>query len=411
LSDFLVENGYLTETVTTGEDAVEKACTNPAFDLILMDIELEGEMNGIEAARLILKCIDIPIIFLSSNSSKNIFNTLKRVPAYGFVLKGIDKYALLSTIEMALSLFALSTKTKMIYGEYRKAYEELETSRKQFLELTENAPVGIVKCDQNGTIVFINQKALEILGSPSVEETKRINLLTYPPLVQHGFSKLLEKCIQGNEQGVSELNYVSKWGKQVCIRLHIKPIIERNQSRAAQVIIDDVSEKKHLEEELRKLSLTDPLTNIYNRRYFIQKLEEEMARVQRQSSTSFCIAMLDVDHFKSINDRFGHYSGDLVLKKLTSIIKRRIRKMDCLARWGGEEFILLFPDTSASEAQLLMEELRKSISKMKSPIDEEITASFGLVEYFAGDTVDSMIQRADNRMYEAKKAGRNCVRF
>lgn len=409
LSDFLNENGYKTETVPNGQAAIQRTCSAD-FDLILMDIELGTEMNGIEAARQILKSIDIPVIFFTAHSSKDIFNTIKGIPAYGFVLKGMDKYALLSTIEMALNLYKANSQTKEFNGELKKAHEELEASRKQYLELAENAPVGILKCDHSGAIKFINQKALEIIGSPDIEETKKINLLTFPALVHFGLSAQLEKCLKNKEQVIFESSYESKWGKKVSIRLHIKPVTDRYNLTGAQLIVDDISEKKHLEEELRRLSLTDPLTGIYNRRFFIQKLEEEIERVQRESAKTFCIAMLDVDHFKTINDYFGHHSGDNVLKTLTKVIKRRLRKVDCLARWGGEEFMILLPDTHLPEAMFLIEELRKTIAKMVSPIDVRVTASFGVVEYRAGDTVDYMLQKVDNLMYEAKNSGRNCVR-
>ncbi|WP_081460834.1 GGDEF domain-containing protein [Desulfotomaculum nigrificans] len=97
------------------------------------------------------------------------------------------------------------------------------------------------------------------------------------------------------------------------------------------------------------LSNTDPLTNAYNRRYFMQVLEQEMERTGR-TGLPFSIIMVDLDHFKSINDRFGHAAGDLVLKSLVDLIKGRIRKIDCLARWGGEEFVILLPNTPVDKA-------------------------------------------------------------
>lgn len=409
ISDFLAEHGFNTEIVPTGEAAVERACTCSHIDLVLMDIELAGNMNGIEAARNILNCIDIPIIFFTANSSIEILDKIKEVRAYGFVLKGMDKLALLSTIEMTLNLYEANSKTKEFYDELKKAHEELESSRKEYLELTENAPVGIIKCDRSGAIVFANQKAIEILGSPSKEETKKINLITFPPLIQYGLSGQLQHCLDQHENGVHEMNYETKWGKRVYMRLHIKCLTDRNTVTGAQIIFDDITEKKKMEEELRSLSSTDPLTSLYNRRVFIQKLEEEIERIQRKSSKAFCVALLDIDHFKCINDCFGHHSGDLVLIELSKTIRSRIRKLDCLARWGGEEFILLLPNTELAAASLLIEELRKSIEAMPSPVGTAITASFGIAEYRAGDSVDSVIHRADHFMYEAKKSGRNCV--
>lgn len=410
ISTSLIENGYKVEVVDTGEAAVKKVCSGSPSDLIIMDIELAGRMNGIDAARKILESIDIPIVFLTGNASKDIFQKLTNVHAYGFVLKGTDKFSLLSTIEMAFTLHEEKKQTKVYNDELKKAQEELKASRKEYFELAENAPVGILKCDNNGNIIFVNQSALEILGSPSAEETKKINIFTFPPLVDCGLSQQLKNCIMNNVHGIYEMNYKSNWGKKAYIRLHIKPFTGRHQTNGAQLIIDDITEEKLLEEELRILSSTDPLTSVYNRRYFIRKLEEEFDRVKKRNGGMFSVALLDIDHFKLINDRFGHHAGDSVLIKLTQTIKKRIRKIDCLARWGGEEFIILFPRTKLDEAELLIEELRNSISKMDTSIANRITVSIGVVEYRADETVDSIIQRADNLMYEAKKSGRNCVR-
>ncbi|MEA4962444.1 GGDEF domain-containing response regulator [Lutispora sp.] len=409
ISDSLIENGYKVEIVDTGEAAVKKAC-NSLTDLIIMDIELAGCMNGIVAAHKILERMDIPIVFLTGNASKEIFQELTTVQAYGFVLKGTNGFSLLSTIEMALTLHEEKKQTKVYNNELTKAHEELEASRKEYLELAENAPVGILKCDNNGNIIFVNQSALEILGSPSAEETKKINIFTIPALVHCGLSDQLKKCMMDNVHGIYEMNYESKWGKKTYIRLHFKPFTGPYNSNGAQLIIDDITEQKLLEEKLRILSSTDPLTSIYNRRYFVKKLEEEFHRVQKQGSGTFSVALLDIDHFKSINDYFGHHAGDNVLIKLTETINNRIRKIDCFARWGGEEFIILFPGIKLAEAKLLIEEARNSISKMDTLVANSITVSIGVTEYCANETVDSIIQRADNLMYEAKNAGRNCVR-
>lgn len=411
ISASLTENGYKVEIVSTGELAVEKAYSSSQIDLIVMDIELAGCMNGVDAARKILESMDIPIIFLTGNASNAIFHKLISVQAYGFVLKGVGEIPLLSTIGMAFSLHEEKKQTKIYNDKLKKAHEELEASRKEYLELSENAPVGILKCDNYGNIIFVNQAALEILGSPSIEETKKINMLTFSPLVRCKLSTQLKKCMLDNIHGIYEMNYESKWGKKTYIRLHIKPFTDHYNTNGAQLIIDDITENKHLEEKLRKLSLTDPLTNVYNRRYFIEKLEEELDRIQRQGRGTFSIALLDIDHFKSINDCFGHHAGDFILIKLTETINNQIRKIDCLARWGGEEFIILFPHTKLEVATLLTEELRNNISKMDTSIASKITASIGVVEYCAGETVDSIIQRADNMMYEAKNAGRDCVRM
>jgi diguanylate cyclase (GGDEF)-like protein len=161
---------------------------------------------------------------------------------------------------------------------------------------------------------------------------------------------------------------------------------------------------------IRKLALTDSLTNAYNRRYFTQMLEREIEYAKRTGLT-FSIIMVDLDHFKNVNDRFGHAAGDLVLKSLVNMIKQRIRKTDCIARWGGEEFLILLPNTPVDKGAYLAEELRKRLSRMIIPKVGHVTASFGVTAYCEGDTIDTLVMRADSMMYKAKSFGRNCVRF
>ena len=137
---------------------------------------------------------------------------------------------------------------------------------------------------------------------------------------------------------------------------------------------------------------------------------KEIERAKRAGS-EFYLIMLDIDRFKSINDCFGHNAGDLVLKSMAELIKNRIRKIDTLARWGGEEFIILLPDTTVKNAARLAEELRESLSRMDIQGVGRVTASFGVAGYCPGDSVDSLVNKSDNMMYEAKAAGRNCVRY
>ncbi|OIQ08014.1 phytochrome-like protein cph2 [Moorella thermoacetica] len=125
----------------------------------------------------------------------------------------------------------------------------------------------------------------------------------------------------------------------------------------------DISERKYLEEELYRLSITDPLTGAYNRCYFLEMLEREVERIRR-TGNPFSLIMFDLDHFKSINDHFGHAAGDRVLKGVVSAFKKQLRKTDCLARWGGEEFVILLPETGVEGAATLAEELRQKLSEM-----------------------------------------------
>jgi len=150
VAELLHNNGYEVETAVTGQKAVQKISGGSPPDLVLMDIELAGEMNGIDAARRILKSRDIPVVFLTANTSEEIIDKIKEVKAYGFVLKDTNKAALLSTVEMALKLYAANT--------------HLQAREATLSAIMGSARVGIVMLDGQGNIAFWNPAAERILG-------------------------------------------------------------------------------------------------------------------------------------------------------------------------------------------------------------------------------------------------------
>ncbi|PXX75759.1 diguanylate cyclase with PAS/PAC sensor [Pseudomonas sp. LAMO17WK12:I10] len=172
--------------------------------------------------------------------------------------------------------------------------------------------------------------------------------------------------------------------------------------------LSDISDLKRVEEELRALSVTDSLTGIHNRRYFQERLQTEMARVERGVG-NLAVIMLDIDHFKRINDQYGHAIGDMVLRGVCERISLRLRRTDVFCRLGGEEFMVLCPDTDGQQAYVLAEELWRGLRS--SPIDGVgiVTASFGIASWREHEGADGLLLRADSGVYAAKQAGRDRV--
>lgn len=180
-----------------------------------------------------------------------------------------------------------------------------------------------------------------------------------------------------------------------------------------RLVRDNVQLNKRLElEELaRKLDFratTDPLTGLFNRRKFNHELSLEISRSQRYR-TPLSLIIFDIDHFKAINDTYGHQAGDKVLTALAKFVSGRIHKTDVLARWGGEEFMLLVPGSRIYMAAQLAEDLRNAMREFASGDAGIATSSFGVAEFEDGDTADSFISRADEALYRAKINGRNRV--
>jgi diguanylate cyclase (GGDEF)-like protein len=170
-------------------------------------------------------------------------------------------------------------------------------------------------------------------------------------------------------------------------------------------------ENARLFREIQQLAITDSLTGLYNRRHFFELGRREIARARRYHR-ELAMLMLDIDHFKYVNDTYGHAAGDLVLRTVATRCRESLREIDLIGRYGGEEFVFLLPETSLDGGRFVAEQLKQRVSL---PVEVEdfavtITASIGVVELAAhpGD-LEHMIECADRALYEAKKSGRNRV--
>lgn len=163
---------------------------------------------------------------------------------------------------------------------------------------------------------------------------------------------------------------------------------------------------------LRDMAIRDELTRAYNRRHLLQRAEEEFERANRHS-TDLSVIMIDADHFKNVNDTYGHDVGDEVLRQLTRTAEKQLRRSDLLARFGGEEFVVLAPETDLDGAVDLAERIRRSIDALRIPVDEgelRFTVSLGVAQATASDqSVESTLKKADQALYQAKEQGRNRV--
>ncbi len=160
--------------------------------------------------------------------------------------------------------------------------------------------------------------------------------------------------------------------------------------------------------ELKRLSITDSLTGLFNRRYINKKLEFEISQA-KQNKTPLSLAILDIDNFKKINDQYGHNHGDYVLQEVSDLLRLHLPQEEFLARWGGEEFLIIFPNQSIEAAMQLCDDIREKIIHHECDTPIDITVSFGVAEYQLGCEHNSFIARADSALYQSKKSGRNQV--
>ncbi|WP_245986100.1 diguanylate cyclase domain-containing protein [Azospirillum thermophilum] len=183
----------------------------------------------------------------------------------------------------------------------------------------------------------------------------------------------------------------------------------RQVAKIAKISDRMQTDTRQMAQTLQAASQTDPLTGLPNRRHMIERLEAELARARRYGS-GFALIMLDIDHFKAINDAWGHAVGDLALVETAALLRANLRASDLCARWGGEEFLILLSAADLDQARAVAEKLRVATAAhptVHNGRDIRLTLSLGITVYHPGRSADDCIQAADDALYEAKRAGRD----
>ncbi|MDK2776440.1 MAG: diguanylate cyclase [Pseudomonadota bacterium] len=282
----------------------------------------------------------------------------------------------------------------------------LREERSVWRVLFDNSRDGIVVINTKGEVVDANPAFARMLGYP-LQEIYGLSVWDWDAEFdrQHILGLLAE--VEG-EGTYFETRHRRKDGSVFDVELSNSSVIFTGEKLVFS-IGRDVSERKENERLMRQLVSTDALTGLLNRRELSDRLSQELERLRR-SPGHLSLILFDIDFFKKINDRFGHAAGDQALIRVSRSAHNLIRSTDSLARWGGEEFLLLLPDTDLTAALAVAEKIRSAIERSAADSDTAVTASFGVTQALPGDKSTSFIRRADQAMYEAKRAGRNCVR-
>ena len=187
----------------------------------------------------------------------------------------------------------------------------------------------------------------------------------------------------------------------------VKELEERNAA-LARLVEEKTEQLNSALSHHRQMAITDQLTGLYNRRMLDEQLIIDIDRAKRYQS-GFALLMLDIDHFKTINDRFGHSQGDRFLVQFAYLIRQRLRKADLFGRWGGEEFLVICHGSNETEAKTIAEDLRTAVEAADFGLEETRTVSIGLAVFSPDDSLEGLIERADRGLYQAKSDGRNRV--
>ncbi len=301
--------------------------------------------------------------------------------------------------------------------EKKTLEKKLRITMQRYEAVVQTAYDGIITIDENQNIKLINNAARQIFGIQDDEVVVGLPLTNFIP---QKYREKHAEYVEGFKnsfvdsrpmQSRASVRGLRKDGNEFPVEVTISKIkVEENIEMTA--VIRDISEKNKLLEELLLASQEDHLTNLYNRKYFSRRLQEEITRSKRFQH-GFTLMMLDIDHFKKVNDTYGHDCGDKVLILLSSILKEKLRETDVVCRWGGEEFLLLLPESTAETGVVAAEKIRTEVEAREIEYDGQavkVTCSIG-IHFCSYDNMDfnEIVLEVDKAMYTAKKNGRNQI--
>jgi diguanylate cyclase (GGDEF)-like protein len=401
LKNILRRLGYTLAGLTaSGTEAVD-LCEALRPDLVLMDIFLGGDMDGVEAACVIQTECDIPVIYLTSHTDQLTLQRAKRTAPYGYVLKPVDEDWLRTAVEVAL----FKHHTEQALKRSEKGYRELFSGMLNAFLLLRHLPRADGGADD-----------FEILdANPAFE---RATALTCAEIV----GRRLRQTLPGIEPfWIDTLAAVAASGRPVRFENYLADLnmyflaqAYSPQPGQVAVVLEDVTERKRGEERLRYRTFHDALTGLPNRALCLDRIARAIERAKRRSNYIYALLFLDLDRFKLVNDSLGHLAGDGLLRRVADRLRREVRQLDTVARVGGDEFVVLLEEiASPGDALRIVKAVRE---RLRVPFTVEnrqiyVTASLGVVLGPADyERPEELLQNAAIAMSNARAAGCGRVR-
>ncbi|WP_127477152.1 diguanylate cyclase [Sulfurivermis fontis] len=333
-------------------------------------------------------------------------------------LAELNQLALTTGGIMALTLAATLAFLSTLWHRQRLTAAEAEATLSRALKASEeryriffqNSRLPNLLIDPaDGRIIDANKAASTYYGY-DIDQLRTMKITAINTLAPEDIRAEMERARSENRNHFNFRHRLAS-GEIRDVEVYSGPL-DIDSQRLLYSIIIDVTDRKRMERELEEMATTDALTGLPNRRHFLTRLEEQLARLDRAVTPCASVMMLDLDHFKKINDTYGHAAGDAVLRHVAKLMRDNIRKIDIPGRIGGEEFAILLPGIGPAEARVTAERLRETIAATPVALDDGesllLTISIGISEILPTDNrIDAPLTRADAALYRAKESGRN----
>ncbi len=424
LAERILRQRFQVEIANDGRSGFEAWCER-RHDLVLLDVMLP-EMSGKEVLREIMKVNPAqPVVIMTAHSTMELAEELMLEGAADFISKPFTAEPLRRVTEIAarredymVSNSQFADRVQSL-RDSEEAYRSVSQAHQHLLD---SLSTVVLEIDEQGHLKFLS-KAWEHLTGYSIEESLGRCLSDYCASLSDKdsdsdnewahYREQIVAMLSGSRKELSlELPIVTREGGTIWVEGRFDLMTPGSTGRSVSGCLENVTSRKKALQELEYLAMHDTLTGLFNRRYFTRALDQ-MAALSERGKGNHALLYIDLDYFKVINDSFGHYHGDVVLKQIADLLSKRLRRSDLLCRIGGDEYAVLLSNTDTSQAVEIANEFRASIQGLQCTIEGqavEVSCSIGISEINgeAGRT-EEYLKQADISLYVAKGRGRNRV--
>jgi diguanylate cyclase (GGDEF)-like protein/PAS domain S-box-containing protein len=385
---------------SNGKEAVEKAVAlNP--DLVILDISMPL-LDGLSAAKEIRKAAPgTAILILTFQKTDTLRDEAEKIGVSGLLTKGEDGNALLRAIDTAIGDMGGHKSSNALYGQRSRVENKIRHWEAHYRALMGNVSFGICRCGMEGQFLDVNQALVTMLGYGSKEELLAVNLMADLLRDPSQRAQLLGEVGENGRIDQLEIGWSRKDGASLKVRLSGRGInTDEGKTDGYEIIVEDVTKQRELEDHLRWQAARDPLTGLANYRYLVEVLETEIRRSKR-TGREFALLLFDLDGLKQINDRYGHVTGSEALCRLAQALTTGCRDVDTAARFGGDEFAVVLPETGAESARFVAQRLCDNLANDGNI--PKLSVSVGVAVYPTdGEAIETILVAADMALYGMK---------
>lgn len=383
--------------VVSAPERFVKSLRSKYYDLVLVEYPSRNWPGPQALEMLRLKEKQVPLIFLTG--------TMQLETVAALITEGANDCVEMDHVGHLPVAIRRVLSENNLREERDQSEKRLRHSEAHYRALVGNLTYGMCRCDFDGKFLDVNQALVTMLGYPSRDELLAVDLASDVFCDPSKRTLMLGHSVESNGTDFLEIDWKRKDGTKLRVRLSGREVSNDDETESYEVIIEDVTQQRKLEDHLRQQAAKDPLTGLANYRQLVETLDLEIKRSER-TSREFALLFLDLDGLKKINDHFGHLIGSQALCRMADALCICSRNIDTPARFGGDEFALVLPEAGAASATLVGRRISESLASDGG--DPKLSVSIGVAVYPTdGESIDAILGAADAALYLVKEKARS----